>query len=283
MASTKPAYLSLCAIYRDEAPNLREWIEFHRLVGVERFFMYDNASADDHHAVLGPYMESGLVTLHHWPLEETPQVPAYRHCLAEHGHESRWIAFFDIDEFLFSPSGAPVPRLLAEYEQWPGLGVNAVRFGSSGHRSRPGGLVIESYLHRSDDASLNNIIKSVVDPARVARCGTAHYFFCESGHAVDELKRPIDEGVRWAQSPSFERLRINHYWMKSAEEYGRKWGRVKPDTGKPRRDDFEEFEVLFNRVRDEEILRFLPALRGALGQAEGEPEARALEGSRRGR
>ena len=34
-------YLSICAIYRDEAPYLVEWIEFHRLVGVEHFYLYD--------------------------------------------------------------------------------------------------------------------------------------------------------------------------------------------------------------------------------------------------
>ena len=27
-------YLAVCAIYRNEGPYLREWIEFHRLVGV---------------------------------------------------------------------------------------------------------------------------------------------------------------------------------------------------------------------------------------------------------
>ena len=41
-------YLAVCAIYRNEAPYLREWIEFHRLVGVERFFLYNNESTDDH-------------------------------------------------------------------------------------------------------------------------------------------------------------------------------------------------------------------------------------------
>lgn len=31
-------YLAVCAIFRDEAPYLAEWIEFHRLVGVEHFY-----------------------------------------------------------------------------------------------------------------------------------------------------------------------------------------------------------------------------------------------------
>jgi hypothetical protein len=29
----KLVYLSICAIFKDEAPYLPEWIEFHRLVG----------------------------------------------------------------------------------------------------------------------------------------------------------------------------------------------------------------------------------------------------------
>src|SRR5687768_9080374 len=60
-------YLSVCSIYRDHAEYLREWIEFHRLVGVERFFLYDNESSDDHREVLAPCVERGIVVIHDWP------------------------------------------------------------------------------------------------------------------------------------------------------------------------------------------------------------------------
>jgi hypothetical protein len=40
------AYLGAFAIFKDEASYLPEWFEFHRLVGVERFFLYDNGSSD---------------------------------------------------------------------------------------------------------------------------------------------------------------------------------------------------------------------------------------------
>ena len=48
VASRSEDYLAACTIYRDAAEYLPEWIEFHRLMGVERFFLYDNGSADDH-------------------------------------------------------------------------------------------------------------------------------------------------------------------------------------------------------------------------------------------
>ena len=84
-------YLAACTIYRDAASYLAEWIEFHRLVGVERFFLYDNGSADDHREVLAPYVDEGIAVVHDWPLpfigrrgrgRALPR--AFEHCLGAH-------------------------------------------------------------------------------------------------------------------------------------------------------------------------------------------------------
>ena len=78
------SYLAVCAIYRDEAPFLREWIEFHRLVGVDRFFLYDNGSVDDGRSVLAPYEDEGLVVRQEW-LRFPGWRSAYSDCLSEYG------------------------------------------------------------------------------------------------------------------------------------------------------------------------------------------------------
>ena len=39
--------VSICAIFKNEAKYLREWIEFHKIVGVEHFYLYNNFSTDD--------------------------------------------------------------------------------------------------------------------------------------------------------------------------------------------------------------------------------------------
>lgn len=57
------AYLSICATFKDEAPYIPEWIEFHRRVGVEHFFLYDNLSTDRSREVLEQWVRAGLVTL----------------------------------------------------------------------------------------------------------------------------------------------------------------------------------------------------------------------------
>jgi hypothetical protein len=264
-------YLSICGIYRDEAPYLREWIEFHRLVGVERFYLYDNFSEDDHREVLAPYVSSGIVVLHDWPLMPG-QLEAYAHCLGAYRAESRWIAFIDHDEFLFSPTMRPVSEVLREFEEFPGVVANCLAFGTSGHMTRPAGLVIENYTRRTDFERRNRIVKSVVDPLRVARPGNdPHYFrYFDRAKAVNE-RREIVRGDR-SESLACDLLRINHYITRSQEERDRKLAGLVAFTGEPKRADrARELDKMLDAVVDETILAYLAQLRQALAEPVGPP------------
>jgi glycosyl transferase family 92 len=253
-------YLSICASYRNESPYLQEWIEFHRLVGVDHFFLYDAHSTDAYEEVLGPYIEEGIVTDHHWEGISYKHSDTYNEFLREHSEDSRWVAFIDCDEFLFSPAGRPLPEVLSDYEQWPGVGVNWALFGRSGHITKPPGLVIENYLMRVDSPT-SMFIKCIVDPSRAARCRNGHEFEYHSLLAVDENHYPI-HGTH-TKSTSFARLRLNHYVTKSDEEARAKLGRPKEwqDSRVWRSTNIEDN---FPQERDDTITRYLPALRKAL-------------------
>jgi hypothetical protein len=273
-------YLAACAIYRDEAPYLAEWIEFHRLVGFERFYLYDNRSEDNHLDVLAPYIDEGIVVVHDWNVPHLPgQTDAYQHAISTYGDEARWIGCFDIDEFLFSPTHRPVSEVLRDYEQWPGVVVNAPRFGPSGHRTKPDGLVIESYLTHLQLGS-DRTLKSVVDPAAVESVRSAHLFNFLRRSAVDENGYPVHHNR--TKTPSFERLRINHYFWKSEEELlwkaghrttEQEWKRIpemrhvlSPSDRRQKAHSFEEVSALEAErgVRDEAILHYAKPVRAAL-------------------
>jgi hypothetical protein len=271
-------YLSVCAIYLDEGPYLREWIEFHKLVGVERFYMYDHESTDGHLDALAPYIEDGTVVLHDWPVQPG-QLEAYDHCVETHGDETRWMAFIDIDEFLFSPTYRPLPEILSGYEQHAAVAVNWAMFGTSGHRTKPDGLVIENYHLRKDydvpgrdGAPRVEHVKCVVDPRRTARCIGPHSFEYKDGVAVTEHGRPLDTPPFGLTSPvTWDLLRINHYARRSEEEYLRKLARPRADTGEfknksPER--HEQRERTLNAVRDDTIKRYVPDVRRALDRVE---------------
>jgi hypothetical protein len=268
-AGGRPAsYLSICAIYRDEAPYLREWVEFHRLVGAERFFLYDNGSRDDHRSVLAPYVEQGTVVLHDWPVFPG-QLQAYDHALRQHGAGSRWIAFLDLDEFLFSPTGSPLPEILAGYEQYPAVGANWSVFGTSGHVEKPEGLVIENYVWRClQSQEGNRQIKSIVDPSRALHARDPHHFeYAGGAQAVDENEEPI----RYARNAaaSWQRLRVNHYFTRSEQEFKAKLEKGKADKPEGRGPALANIRRIVDALheeKDETILSYLPALREALAE-----------------
>jgi hypothetical protein len=246
-------------------------VELHRLAGVERFFLYDNRSTDASREELAPYVDEGVAIVHDWP-EWPAQIQSYDDCLKRHGDEARWIAFIDIDEFVFSPAGGSLPDVLREFERWPGVGVNWALFGSSGHRTKPPGLVIENYVHRTGAPGVNRQIKSIVNPREVRAFCVPHFFMYREGWAVDENHRPITKPPRsMTEEVSFSRLRVNHYAIKSEEEFRRKLARGPADSTVPKRDMWGEDEIqrrlrIWNEVEDRDILRYLPDLKQALAQ-----------------
>jgi glycosyl transferase family 92 len=267
--SERGAYLVACTIYRDYADYLSEWIEFHRLVGVERFVLYDNGSTDHHLDVLAPYLDEGIAIRHDWPLpfrglngRPTAIVLAFEHCVGTHRADARWIAFLDVDEFLFSPTGTPLPEVLSTYERFPGVIANRAEFGSSGHVTKPPGLVIENYVERFPPLPDHRAeYKSIVDPAGVARCLSAHRFVYRDGFPVDEEMSPV---TRYRGRPdSWSRLKIHHYPMKSSEERRRKAQKWR-EMGHSR--PFLEGGSEPPTVRDESLVGYAPAVREALAR-----------------
>src|SRR5690242_8629779 len=83
LGTRPPIGLAVCAIFRDEARYLAEWVTFHRLQGVERFYLYDNLSTDDWRQEVAPELRSGVVEVTRW--DQVPgQGSAYEHCLQQH-------------------------------------------------------------------------------------------------------------------------------------------------------------------------------------------------------
>ena len=258
-------YLAVCSCLGYDAPYLHEWIEFHRLVGVERFFLYNNGDREVQRELLAPYVEEGVVVLHEWTVFP-PQTPAYNHLLEHHREGARWVAAIDTDEFLFASTGQPLPEVLADYEAWPGVAVSRLTFGTSGHRTKPDGLVTENYLG-SYDARGHRHIKTIIDPMRTAECLGPHHFRYEDGSlAVDENHYPI-LGATTAFT-SFSRLRINHYYTRSEAEFRAKLNRLRPDNAAPYPAElWEQYATTLQNgydVPDETILRHVPLLKQRL-------------------
>lgn len=253
----EPHYLSICAIFKNEARYLEEWMRFHRGIGVSHFFLYDNESTDDPLTVLRPWIEMGLVTLVAWP-GRAQQVRAYMHCLRNNWSATRWLAFLDLDEFLFSPSQIDIRSILSRFESSPALFVYWQVFGSSGHVVRPSCPVVEAYNMR-ERAPRQPSGKSIVNPRFVRRMPNTHNFALWIGAANDTSGTKLDYKSFFddvAKIPCFDVLRINHYWSRSLEELAEKVERGDaffPDQPRELQEHLDR-DRLFNEVEDVTIL-----------------------------
>lgn len=252
--SDESYYLSLCAIIKDENAYLEEWIQYHRKIGVEHFFIYDN---DSQIPVAKTLSELGLKqyvtlkTIH----GKSKQVKAYQHCLRVHGSKSKWIGFIDIDEFIVPKSTkGRMDLFLKDYENYGGLGLSWYIFGSNGHQYRTSKPQIESFTFRSKPDFLpNSHIKSIVQPKFVKSAYNAHAFhYIKDKYCVNESLIPI----QGAFTPhSSETIQLNHYYCRSFEEFQDKLQRGMADTKKQRKiEQFHYHDGESNQVEDRIII-----------------------------
>jgi hypothetical protein len=186
------------------------------------------------------------------------------------------MAVIDIDEFLFPVQGDSLASVLRAYEDLPAVAVPWHVFTHSGHAHRPNGFVIENYTERAvfppGDRTLFKW-KSIVNPARVVAVDGPHLFiFDESGEigGYDEDRNPILRVNEKIWDVSARRLKLNHYFTKSKEEFETKLERGYLWLKPPMRNTAERKlhirnAALKRTVQDESILRFVPALKERIG------------------
>lgn len=173
--------LSIAAIFRNEADYLREWLEYHRLVGVDHFYLYNNESSDGFLEVLLPYLEEGTVSLIDWPDRRPPknnpkavyswiyhtQVSSYEDACRRYADQTIWLAFIDIDEFMVPVLAYDMKELLENYKEAPGIMLHWQLYGTSGvDRLPPKTLLIEALSRTaSPNDSYNSMaVKSIIKP-----------------------------------------------------------------------------------------------------------------------
>ena len=185
-------------------------------MGVEHFYLYNHRSRDQYQEVLRPYIQSGLVELKEKPkvanrikVFNRLQCQCYTECLKQAQGTSQWIAFIDIDEFLFPVKEQSLPQVLKRYEEFGGLIVNWHVFGTSNLKKLSGQRLLIEQLTRCSSKSytLNRYMKSIVRPERASHFLNPHHpVYSGSYYQVNTDKIP-------SEGPFFQLLCSNQSVM----------------------------------------------------------------------
>lgn len=251
-----PITLALVAIMKNEGDYIKEWLDYHILLGIKKFFLYDNGSTDATRIVLTPYIKTGIVEYSFWP-GKAQQLRVYNDALEKHRLDCLYLGFIDIDEFIYPNSSAGVfdivNSVMKKYNS-PALGINWRMFGSSFLEKRPQGGVLENFVYRAEDGyEHNEHIKSLVNPRRCWYMSNAHWGFYFGDAKATNWRGVKIESFR-SPSSSDAPIYINHYFTKSHEEWITRRSLGKADVeGKRSLDEF--YWSGMNDIYDDGIIR----------------------------
>ncbi len=230
MADASPPKIAVCAILRDERRYLMEWIAYHRLLGVGRFLLFDNESADGSEVILGELKRLGLADVAPIPGRGPHVQPtAYLAGARFLAGKADFVAFIDIDEFLVAEPD--LPSALADTPADVGaIGVCQMVFGANGRALYEPDLVISRFTARAEVAcGEHRWVKIVARPECVGAFTSSHSVELARGRQV-----MTDGGPFVAASHAGEanrichaRIRLHHYMLKSREEFG--WKQLRGD------------------------------------------------------
>ncbi len=286
--STYPYQISIQAVFRDDAPFLKEWIEYHRLIGVEHFWLFNNLSKDDYLSVLQPYLKEGVVELIDWHYESNSRKewqPVQKKDITEGirlaNKKTKWLAIIDTDEFILPMMGKELIKILDDYANYGAVCANWQRFGTSGVKKIPKDtLMIEALTMRAPrNWELNRWIKSFVRPERVKRVFSSHHMLYKKNYyQVNEnkqrfsgqchpSKRKFDDKKANPQI-CVDKLRINHYWTRDEDFFFNvKIARRYKEGTRFDLNTYLYYIMVSNQIEDSEILRYAAPLKKRMAES----------------
>jgi Glycosyl transferase family 2 len=228
---------------RENIAYLKEWIIYHALLGVQHFYLYDNTgsvgrdgstSTTNKYGInffeltknltdadIGDHVDKIIadvsvdVTLIKWqPRDGHGRIfygynESVYHCIRTYGQQNEWMAFIDVDEFLFSPSSIDMREELSNLQR---AGCNRLIILQKKFLDRflsPGKYVTDIY------DCIEEIDTSAWAPKNIVHVDDLILGALESMHSM-----PVRGQTLTAETTA---IRFNHYNVNRAQLQWMKW------------------------------------------------------------
>ena len=196
----------VCAIFKNEAHILQEWIEHYLFHGADHLYLVNDFSTDNYQEIVNKYPQ---VTLFHNDIV-TKEVGrqlliANKFFLPLRGM-SEWMAILDLDEFLYSPYEVSLPTVLEKYQAFSQIKVEWLHFGSNDHVFQPH-VVTEGFTRRAyiDRTKPYYSCKTIVKSRDLIQLNVHEHHVLGTTHAVTYQEDAPSE------------LIVNHYSIQSEQ------------------------------------------------------------------
>lgn len=168
---------SLFLYTNDNSKRIIEWIIYHQLIGFSHFYIYSyHDEPIQFYQELLPFLNSPspLVTFYHYPTPGNAH-QAFCHFFHNYAHETKWLLWLNIDEFLCIKNTEAIQEFMqSEYQEADAIYFNLCHYGHSHYESAPEGDILLNYTFRANQVS--TVTRVMIQSASVPYSKLYHNF-----------------------------------------------------------------------------------------------------------
>ena len=202
--------ISICAIVKDEK-DLIEWIIYHKLIGFDHFYIYDNN--------IEPLkLNFDFCTVIPFP-GDFMQIEAYKHYINNFSNESDYVCVIDADEYVVIQEQS-VLECISKFPEHDAIVLNWKTFVNMNEKRSPGLLFDATRDWQITGFGYSPVVKSIAKTEYLSDIDNPHYFIYNKKAKIlgaDFNEQGSDKLLfKLNKQPN---IWINHYYVKSLEEF----------------------------------------------------------------
>ena len=267
-------YASVCLLIKDENDYLEEWLKHYESIGIQHFYIYDNKSKisieQTIHMIDHGHFDDMCTVIPFTDYKKNMQYECYENCLSNYGRESRWIGFFDTDEFVDIKEDS-VNDFLKKYEKYFCVWIPWEIYNANGRLNKRHASM-KSLFNRPFTDPFGLWGKVFIQPHRTK------YMYVHLAMGMDENERAVNTDYKdhllsyqevFNESRNggihlYSDAKIRHYMTRSFDEWCEKMKRGSSDPNFKRK-----FDVFFDYNPDMKYLEHEPYVKKLTGSTQG--------------
>ena len=218
----------ICTVGKKENKYIKEFVEHYQKLKVKKIVIYDNndINGENFKEVLKKEINSHFIKLINYRGIKSPQTQALNNCYQKYNHLFDWVAFYDIDEFLYIKNYSNLNDFLSlpQFKKCESILINWKYFGDNEklyYEEKPlnerfiDPINITNNLKIINDKYFNSAAKSIVRSGLKLNWGLLPHFInntinCRpNGSVLNDYFSPYHHSTAY----------LKHYLTKSTEEF----------------------------------------------------------------
>lgn len=231
-SSLKSRGAAICLIQKWGLRYIDEWVDYHHALGFDMIYIYDNS---DDFELKEWYEKRNIKAIEviHYP-GEAKQKPAYNECLKsiQERESHDWVAFFDLDEFLYIKDTNKFPHIMDVLGTLPAhagsLAINWQLFGYNGQMKYEPKPV--TFRFPGHEKKLNRHVKAIARVSATSEMDVHNVVrYTDKSYKAYDTSGNIVRGC-FNDNLTGDVLVVNHFITKSVEEYRERCKRGRATT-----------------------------------------------------